>query len=304
MQFIAPAAVVARLGARRHGAFTGREAVAAGLTRKHLAHLLATGVVERVHPDVHRLAGAARSHEQRLHGGLLWAGPASAATGASAAVYYRIADLRPQRPEIAVPKMVRARTDRLIVRHASDPAAMRVRRIDGTRVTGPEYTLLWLAHTLDGAGAEAAFEDARRRGIVSVASMRDYLEQYGRRGRPGVATMRALLDVVDPAHPARSRLEVLTRRLLIAHGLRDFVRELPLTWNGRTYRYDFAFPARRTILEINGRRWHDDASDYEHDNEKWSVPGRLGYRIVFATWDKVTRRPGALVQELVTTLAA
>ena len=48
----------------------------------------------------------------------------------------------------------------------------------------------------------------------------------------------------------------------------------------------------------DGRRWHDDASDYEHDHEKWSVPARHGYRIVFATWDKVTRRPDELLGEL------
>ena len=32
--------------------------------------------------------------------------------------------------------------------------------------------------------------------------------------------------------------------------------------------------------------------------------GRLGYRIVFATWDKVTRQPDELLRELAATLAA
>jgi hypothetical protein len=59
----------------------------------------------------------------------------------------------------------------------------------------------------------------------------------------------------------------------------------------------------RTILETNGRRWHDDPADYEHDNEKWSVPGRHGYRIVFATWEKVTQNADALLHELEATLA-
>jgi hypothetical protein len=63
-------------------------------------------------------------------------------------------------------------------------------------------------------------------------------------------------------------LEVKTRRLLVAHGITDFVREYPLEWCGRTYRFDFAFPARRLILETNGRRWHDDPKDYERDHEK------------------------------------
>jgi very-short-patch-repair endonuclease len=91
---------------------------------------------------------------------------------------------------------------------------------------------------------------------------------------------------------------------LVANGINNFVREFPLEWNGRTYLYDFAFERQRTILETNGRRWHDDPTDYERNNEKWSVPGRHGYRIVFATWNKVTRQPDQLLEELTTTLQA
>ncbi|TML65801.1 MAG: hypothetical protein E6G14_15890 [Actinobacteria bacterium] len=88
------------------------------------------------------------------------------------------------------------------------------------------------------------------------------------------------------------------RRLFVANGVTNFVREFPRKWNGTTYRYDFAFPTTRTIVETNGRRWHDDPLDYEHDNEKWSVPGRYGYRIVLATWAKVTERPGELLRDV------
>jgi very-short-patch-repair endonuclease len=116
--------------------------------------------------------------------------------------------------------------------------------------------------------------------------------------------MREPLADLDPGHPSRSTLEVKTRRLLVANGFTDFTREYPLSWNGRTYRFDFGFERRRTILETNGRRWHDDATDYEHDNDKWSVPGRHGFRIVLATWHKVTRTPADLLRELAVTLAA
>jgi very-short-patch-repair endonuclease len=158
--------------------------------------------------------------------------------------------------------------------------------------------LLRLAHELDSEAFEIACEDARRRGLTSVPALQRYLERHAKRGRVGVAALRRVLDELYPEQPARSALEVKTRRLLVAHGLDDFVREFPLEWKGRTYRYDFAFPAHRVILETNGRRWHDDATDYERDNEKWSVPGRCGYRIVFATWGKIDRRPDELIDEL------
>jgi hypothetical protein len=66
--------------------------------------------------------------------------------------------------------------------------------------------------------------------------------------------MRRLLAELDPVHPARSTLEVKTRRRLVAHGITGFVRELPLEWNGQVYHYDFAFPEHQVILETNGRR--------------------------------------------------
>jgi very-short-patch-repair endonuclease len=174
----------------------------------------------------------------------------------------------------------------------------------GLRVTGVEATLVALAATLPGEALEIACEDARRRRLTSVPALNAYLARFGRSGLPGVAATRELLRELDPVHPSRSTLEVKTRRLLVAHAIRDFVHEYPLMWNGRTYFFDFAFTGPRTILETNGRRCHDDPNDYEADNEKWSVPGRHGYRIVFATWAKVTRKPSELLRELEAALAA
>ncbi|HEY3831484.1 MAG TPA: hypothetical protein VGO03_04275 [Acidimicrobiia bacterium] len=174
----------------------------------------------------------------------------------------------------------------------------------GLRVTGPEATLVRLAHPLGDQALEVACEDARRRRLTSVPALRAYLDRFGASGRPGIAPLRTLLRELDPAHPANSTLEVKTRRLLVARRITSFVREFPLEWNGRTYRFDFAFLRGRTILETNGKRWHDDPLDYEDDNEKWSVPGRHGFKLVFATWRKVIRTPANFITELQAALTA
>src|SRR3954471_19436534 len=127
-----------------------------------------------------------------------------------------------------------------------------VRRRHGLRVTGVEATLLRLAHELDGVALEIACEDARRRRLTSIAALHAYLDRFGASGRPGIAAMRRLLGKLDRTHPSRSTLEVLTRRLLVAHGITEFTREFPLAWMGRTYLFDFAFERQRTILETNG----------------------------------------------------
>ena len=92
---------------------------------------------------------------------------------------------------------------------------------------------------LDAEAFEIACEDARRRRLTSVPALRRVPAPLRRPGA-GCRALRSLLAELDPVHPARSTLEVKTRRLLVANGVTDFVREFPLDWNGRTYRFDFA----------------------------------------------------------------
>ena len=300
----APVATLSAMSRSTLGVFRGRAAVAAGVTRKQLSALCAAEIVVRVLPDTYRMTVVASSEAQLLRAALLWAGDEAAAAGRSAGGHYGFEGVRAARPEIVVPRHVRRRSDKVAVHHGSDLRQLTIRRHRGIRVTGPEATLVQLAHGLDEEAFEIACEDARRQRLTSVPALRSYLDRFARPGQRGVATMRDLLAQLDPAHPARSTLEVKTRRLLLAQGLGDFHREHPLSWGGRTYAFDFAFLPQRTILETNGRRWHDDPDDYEHDHEKWSIPGRLGYKLVLATWEKVTGHPAAFIAELRTTLAA
>jgi very-short-patch-repair endonuclease len=285
------------MSAESFGVFRAERATGDGVTRNQLARLVQQGVIERILPNTYRMRAVAPSGRQRLHAALLWAGEHAAAAGRSAGELYRLEGVRAAMPEIVVPYGTRARTSSAIVYHG-DPSALMVRHVHGVRATGVEATLLRLAHELDDEAFEVACEDARRRRLTSVSALQAYLGRFGRRGRPGVAPVRQLLRELDPVHAARSALEVKTRRLLVGHGIRSFVREFPLVWDGRTYRYDFAFLEQRLILETNGRRWHDDASDYEYDNEKWSVPGRHGYRMIFATWHRVTGSPADFLCEV------
>jgi predicted transcriptional regulator of viral defense system/very-short-patch-repair endonuclease len=297
-----PVARLTDLSASTLGVFRGRAAVARGVTRKQLGALCASGVIERLLPDTYRMSVVAGSHEQLLRAALAWAGPSAAAAGTSAAVLHGLEGVAAGTPEIVVPRRQRLRSASVVVHRSDDRRALMVRRSRGLAVTGVEATLLSLVPTLDAEALEVAFEDARRRRLTSTQAVRRYLDRYARRGLGGAATLRELLGALDPEWPARSVLEVKTRRLLVANGLGGFVREFPLADGDRVHRYDFAYPRERVIVEVNGRRWHDDPSDYEHDHRKWSVPARHGFRIVLATWDRVVRRPRALVAEVGSTV--
>jgi very-short-patch-repair endonuclease len=299
-----PVVLVSELAAHADGAFRGADAVRAGVTRNQLGHLRAQGIIERALPDTYTLTAVQPSDVQRLQAALLWAGHGAAADGRSAGHVYGLEGVRARRPEIVTDRQHSPRHPEVATFTTRDPASLMLRTHLGVRVTGPEATLVRLANLLDDEAFEIACEDARRRRLTSVPALRAYLERFGRSGRDGVGPLRVLLDQLDPRHPARSTLEVKTRRLLAANHVTGFVRERPLTWDGRKYHYDFGFDERRVIVETNGRRWHDDPTDFEGDHEKWSVPGRHGYKLVLATWDKVVRHPEDFIHELRATLAA
>jgi hypothetical protein len=302
---MAPESAVAALSRQSRdsfGVFTVSQAAACGVSRKQLVTLARIGVIERVLPGTYRMTVVAPSSMQSLAAALLWSGTQSAAAGRSAGEVFNLEGVRANQPEIVVPRSIRARAEGVVIHRPRD--GQMIRRYRGFRVTGVEATLAALAHQLESEALEIACEDARRRRLTSIPALNAYLQRYGTPGRPGIKPLRALLKELDPVWASRSTLEVKTRRLLVARGITGFTREFPLAWNGVTYHFDFAFAPRRTILETNGRRWHDDATDYEFDNNKWSVPGRHGFRIVLATWEKVTRHPDALIHELTATLAA
>jgi len=214
-----PIAVLTHLAAPWSGTFRGRSALSNGVSRKQLGTLQQQGFIERVLPDTYRLTATPPSPDQMLCAALLWAGDRAVGDRRSAAMLYRLEGLRTHKPQIVVPSTVRRRSEDVDVRYYDDRRALMVRRIRGVPVTGIEATLMVLAHELDGVALEIACEDARRRRLTTIPALNTYVDRFGVSGRPGVAALRRLLSELDPMHPSRSTLEVLTRHLLAAHGI-------------------------------------------------------------------------------------
>ena len=294
-----------RSSARRRSASSAatRRQSSASAPEAQLASLQQSGVIHREFADTYRMTAVPRTGEQRLRYALAWAGAGSSHHGRSAGELYGFEGVQATRPEIVVPDARGVRSTQVVIHRVTDhrgsdvaPAA----RATDNRCRG--HT----ARARSRARRRTVRDRVRRRPPPS-AGVDSFLRAYPRPMGPGRPAGShgttptppsarsnphgAAVDVggEDPAAVRRAR----SRQLL---------REFPLAWRGRTFRFDLAFPRQRTILETNGRRWHDDATDYEYDNEKWSVPGRHGYRIVLATWAKVTERPADLIAELETTL--
>jgi hypothetical protein len=126
---------LSKLSAASLGVFRGKDAVERGITRKRLAALGAQGVVERVHPDTHRMTSVPPSTEQQLRAVLLWAGDDAAATGRTAGELYGLEGVHAELPEIVVSRSTRA-SSALVVVHHGERGPLMVRQLRGVRVTG------------------------------------------------------------------------------------------------------------------------------------------------------------------------
>src|SRR5262245_18788875 len=146
----AASALLSSLSAKGGGVFRGAVAVAHGVHRNQLTALVAAGVVVRVFPDTYRMAAVPETDDLRLRAALCWAGEGAAAAGRSAGWVYRLEGVTASTPEVVVTRSRGARHSDIVVRHVDEPAALMMRRYNGSPVTGIEATLLALAHELDG----------------------------------------------------------------------------------------------------------------------------------------------------------
>jgi very-short-patch-repair endonuclease len=247
-------------------------------------------------PGVLRIAGAPTSREQEFRSAILWAGHGALVSHRAAGELWPFDGVTATKPEITLPASVVKRVPQVIVHHTrTSLAERRTRR--GLPTTTPERTIIDLAGALRAEPLEIAFESARRDRLVTTKSVDRALERLGSRGRDGTASLQTLLNFLADEPPCESALEVITARMLRASDLPTPQRQVEVTAFGRKYRLDFAWPDARVALECDGRKWHE--SDFERDRRRWSaISAATGYRIVWATWQRVRREPEQILAEL------
>jgi very-short-patch-repair endonuclease len=92
---------------------------------------------------------------------------------------------------------------------------------------------------------------------------------------------------------------VTAARMLRTSGLPRPQRQVNVTAFGNDYRLDVAWPTERVALECDGRNWHEIEADFERDRHRWSaITAATGYRIVWATWQRLRESPARIVAEL------
>jgi len=162
--------------------------------------------------------------------------------------------------------------------------------IDGVPVTSVGRTLLDLGAVCRPKLVELAFENALRRELVTIQSLRPMLARLGRQGRNGAGVLRALVDERDPDRaPTESDRETQLLQVLRANGLPPAIPQYKiLDLEGRfVARVDAAIVEWKIALEYESIQEHTGKAALLRDNPRRRKVMRLGWKPLGVTIEDI-----------------
>lgn len=283
--------VVGRLAATQHGLISRAWLVGAGVSPSMIQRWLAAGRLQAVRRGVYRAAGAPETWEQRMLAAVLAAGPGAVASHRSAGRLWGI--LESDALDLSVPAGRRLQIDGVMIHRMADLAAASSVRRRGIPTTDPMRVLVDLGKVVGAAELEDALDRALERKLLGVEGVERAMERLARRGRTGVGLLRQVLDerALGTDRPD-SLMEPRMARLLRAHGLPPAAFQHVVRDDGRfVAKVDFAYPAIRLAIEVDGRLAHASPRQFQRDLERQNELVTLGWTVIRFTWHDVVRRP-------------
>ena len=108
---------------------------------------------------------------------------------------------------------------------------------------------------------------------------------------------------MDQRQRHETNIERLFREALEARGLRkgiDFATQYPLR---RSFILDFAVPAKKVAIEVDGRKWHSTPEARKRDRFKDHILKRLGWRVFRFREEDVLGKSDECVKTVLETLS-
>ncbi len=290
------------LASMQYGVVSRTQALDAGLSTRQIDLRVESGRLAVVHPGVYRTAGAPQTGRQRAMAACLWLGPETLTSFVTGAALLRLDGCRTPDLHVSVPRDVRRRVAEPTITIHRVRLLPRIDRVvvDGIPCTSATRTIIDCAALLDDEALEVAFESARRMGLTSVRALALRAADLCKPGRSGSRAIRELLARQQPGDQAlQYRLEVKLARLLRNSGLPSLERQVKIG----PYRIDFASRVERVGVECEGFEYHGSRLAWKRDKARTAWLEAQGWRLIFVTWDDVTRRPEQTLERIAIALA-
>jgi very-short-patch-repair endonuclease len=275
------------------GVISTAQLAASGLTRSAIRWLLRSAVIERAGRRVYVVAWRPRTWLGELWLGVLEAGAGSFVCRRSAAALWQLDGAPAGWIEIGAHGNG----------HPRRPATMRlatVRTTDLCRMAGLPLsrvprTLVDLAAVVEPEVVERGVECALRRRLATVG---DLYAAAGAARLSGASRLRRVLDARAPgAAPTESDAETIFAQLARSIGLPEPARQVEVTLGRRLYRLDFAWPALRLAVEIDGAMVHGP-DQLSADLRRQNQIVLDGWLLLRFTWHDLVANRAAVERDL------
>ena len=282
-----PEATVARIARAQHGMVTRAQLRGAGVSRRAISAHLDSGWLVRRHAGVFQL-GVFPGPFGVEHAAQLACGSRGVLTRWTSVFVFGLGP-RPAQVNVGFPGPVAGRHRGVQAHRLGGLADGDVVVKHGLRVTTPARTLLDLAAVAPRDTLERLIEEAQ---VQNVASSTELLAMAARgAGRRGVPLFREVVDILDEPLFTRSEAE---RRLGML--CRSAALPLPRMNTRRAgWEVDAVWDAQRLVVEVDGRKYHAPASQFERDRRKDGELMLAGYRVLRITWRRLTREPEQVI---------
>lgn len=196
-------------------------------------------------------------------------------------------------PTVSVPHRHTNLFPGVYVHQLTDLSDDQVVSIHGMPVTNPERTIIDLASCVSDGRLDLILDRALSTGTLELEKLARLFSSLGRRGKPGTARMRRLLEKRDQDYaPPDSLLELRLIGLIRDAGLPEPEPQFQPPWLAPTDgRVDFAYPTHRLIVEGDSRKWHTLMKAFDTDRHRDNQAQLAGWRILRFTWRDIIEDP-------------
>ena len=282
---------------KQHGLVTDRELDDHGITEHERRARIESGALERLNGKVLAVAGAPRTWSQRA-AAVLMAVPGSALGFESAArvlgiPWYQEHDAitisAPLAAHHFVPGIEIRRTGRLPESHIAETR--------GLRHTTLARTLIDLALVTRERRLQEVIEGQLGAKRITWDELESTFCALAGRGRPGIARARRVLQTIEGRPPTESKLERMYVDLLTGTGVALPTMQVTAPWaERRPGRVDGMWVEAKSIVELDGRKFHVRNAEFENDRRRDQLALVRGYETARFTYLQIRNESDHVIE--------
>jgi Transcriptional regulator, AbiEi antitoxin len=264
-----PWPALAELAARQHGVLSHAQLREHGMSASAIGRAAQSARLHRIFPGVYALGHLPSDPQALLMAATLACGPGAVVSHRSAAAMLGLLDRGPVSIDVIAPGKRGLKIDGIHVHLVRPLRRHETGTVADIPCTSPARTLVDVAGQVGLRTLRSCFERAAARRILDIAAVEAAMTS----GRPGMPTLRALLEEWRPVAPIaatqrlKSPLEAMILPLLGKRGLPAPRANAPVDLVEGRIEVDFLWAEQRFVLEADSRDFH--ATDVAFERDRW-----------------------------------